>query len=109
EVMELAKEVSKELTEVEEQLTQTKSKSNQDPLNFPPMIDNQFVELYAYVVASQHKPPAGAYERLDDLAPELDGLLTKLGEIQSGKVTELNEKVAGLALPAIGTAPTDDD
>ncbi|MEM6702515.1 MAG: glycosyl hydrolase [Acidobacteriota bacterium] len=109
EVMELAKEVSKELTEVEEQLTQTKSKSNQDPLNFPPMIDNQFVELYAYVVASQHKPPAGAYERLDDLAPELDGLLTKLGEIQSGKVTELNERVAGLALPAIGTAPTDDD
>ncbi len=104
EIAELAKTLTEDLTAIEEELTQTKSKSNQDTLNYPPMLDNQIVELYTYVVASAHKPPAGAYERLADLDPQLDALLEKLDEVKTAGVAELNEKVAALELPAIGVA-----
>ncbi|HUP24714.1 MAG TPA: glycosyl hydrolase [Thermoanaerobaculia bacterium] len=97
----LAGELEKKLTEVEEQLTQVKSKSGQDPLNFPPMIDNQYVELYAYVIASNHRPPAGAYERLEDLEPELDALLASLKEIVDTDVAAFNRKVDELKVPAL--------
>jgi photosystem II stability/assembly factor-like uncharacterized protein len=100
----MAKELGEKLSAVEEKLTQVKSKSGQDPLNFPPQIDNQYVELYAYVVASNHKPPAGAYQRIADLDPELDGLLGQLREIVETDVAAFNAKAGELAIPALAVA-----
>ena len=109
ETLALAEEVSSELTRLEEQLTQVKSKSNQDPLNFPPQIDNQYVQLYTYVVASEHRPPAGAYERLEDLEPELQTLLDAVARAIEGGVAELNSRVTDLQLPAIDASATGSD
>ncbi|HVS14159.1 MAG TPA: glycosyl hydrolase [Thermoanaerobaculia bacterium] len=109
ELPKLAKELGEKLSAVEEKLTQLKSKSGQDPLNFPPQIDNQYVELYAYVVASNHKPPAGAYHRLADLDPELDGLLGQLREIVDTDVAAFNAKAAELDIPALAVGGEKDD
>ena len=76
-----SKAMLKKLKEVEEKLTQTKSKSNQDPLNYPPMLDNQFLTLYDYVAGSEYRPTSGAYERLDDLRSELRPILKSLDGI----------------------------
>ncbi len=97
---EQAKALDEALSAVLGKLTQVKSKSGQDPLNFPPMIDNQYVELYAYVVASEYQPPAGAQQRLDDLQPEFDALMAEYGESLEG-VEAFNQAVAAKNVPAI--------
>ena len=109
EITELAKATAEKLEVVENKLTQTKSKSGQDPLNFPPQIDNQYVELYSYVVASDYQPPAGAYLRWDDLEPQADAIMAELDELVAGDVAELDRKIKALDLPAIGITEKDAD
>ena len=55
------KAAKEKLTALEESITQVKSKSSQDPINFPPQIDNQLTTLYGYVVEGDFRPTAGAY------------------------------------------------
>ena len=88
-----------------------KSKSGQDSINFPPMIDNQLTTLYGYIVRSDHPPTAGAYQRFDDLKPELASLRAELREVVASDVAAFNQLVAGLDLPPVivGGAPTTED
>jgi photosystem II stability/assembly factor-like uncharacterized protein len=89
------------LTELEETITQVKSRSGQDPINFPPKIDNQLTALYGYVVAGDFAPTAGARERLSDLRPELSKIRSRFEEIVGKEVAELNRLAVGLNLPAL--------
>jgi photosystem II stability/assembly factor-like uncharacterized protein len=100
ELAEMAKAMNEKLTVVEEQLTQVKSKSGQDPINFPPMLDNQYVELYGYMGGNE-RPPAAAYDRLADLDPQLDELLGQLQEVMDTDLAAFNAKVGEMALPAV--------
>ncbi|HVS62054.1 MAG TPA: glycosyl hydrolase [Thermoanaerobaculia bacterium] len=109
ELPKMAEELGEKLSAVEEELTQVKSKSGQDPLNFPPQIDNQYVELYAYVVASNHRPPAAAHERLADLDPELDELLGQMRSIVETDVAAFNAKADELDIPALAVGGDEDD
>jgi photosystem II stability/assembly factor-like uncharacterized protein len=95
------KALNEKLVELEEETTQVKSKSSQDPINFPPRIDNQLTTLYGYVVNADYQPTAGAYQRFGDLKPELDALNSRFQEIVSSDLAELNRLVSGLALPPI--------
>jgi len=111
EIAAAAKALDEKLTEIEEKITQVKSKSSQDPINFPPMIDNQLTTLYGYIVRSDHPPTAGAYQRFDDLKPELASLRAELQEVVASDVAAFNELVAGLDLPPVivsGSPPTED-
>ena len=103
-----AKSLDEKLTKIEEQLTQVKSKSGQDPLNFPPMLDNQYVEVYANVVASNHRPTAGALKRIADLDPKLDALLADLKQVVDVDVAAFNAKVEELKVPALAV-PVEDE
>jgi uncharacterized coiled-coil DUF342 family protein len=111
EIANAAKAAREKLTELEETITQVKSKSGQDPINFPPQIDNQLTALYAYVVDGEFLPTAGAHERLSDLKPELQKLRSRFDEIVATEVSTLNRVVAGLNLPPVvlpsKAAPTD--
>ncbi len=93
EVQEASEKLLDRLKEIEEKLTQPKSKSNQDPLNFPPMLDNQLVALYDYVTQGDDGPTEGAYERFKDLTKETDPLLKSLDELLSRDVPALNEMI----------------
>ena len=97
----LSKALTDRLTEIEETITQTNSKSSQDPINFPPQIDNQLVTLYGYIVQGDYQPTAGAYERFDDLKPELDAIHADLESAMSEHLTPFNERVASLGVPAV--------
>lgn len=101
EVSRAMKALNEKLVELEEGTTQVKSKSSQDPINFPPRIDNQLTNLYQYVVNADYQPTAGAYERFGDLKPELEALSSRFQEIVSSDLAELNRLVSGLALPPI--------
>lgn len=104
ELGELAKTLGERLTEIEETITQTNSKSSQDPINFPPQIDNQLVTLYGYIVQADYEPTAGAYERFDDLKPELDEIHADLEAAMTEHLAPFNARVASLGVPAVVVA-----
>jgi hypothetical protein len=85
-VEEAVKALLDRLTDVETQLTQVKSESAQDILNFPPQLDNQIVALLGTVAGGEARPTAGSHERFDELRLELDG---HLAELQAAYDTEL--------------------
>lgn len=101
EVAAAQKAMADKLTAIEEQLTQVKSKAGQDPINFPPMLDNQIVNLYGFVVQSEDRPTDGSYERFEDLKPELAGLMEQLQQIIDTDLAAFNTLVAAKNLPAI--------
>jgi hypothetical protein len=100
-VAEAQKELDKKLTDIEVKLTQVKSKSGQDPINFPPMIDNQFTTLYAFVAGFDYQPTAGAFTRFDDLKPELAELMSQLRQVMDTDVASFNNLVAGKNVPPV--------
>jgi photosystem II stability/assembly factor-like uncharacterized protein len=95
------KAANEKLTALEESITQVKSKSSQDPINFPPQIDNQLTTLYGYVVEGDFRPTAGAYQRFSDLKPELAKLRQRFDELVAGEVAALNRAVAAVNLPPV--------
>jgi len=62
-----AEQLIKQLTELEQELIQTRSESAQDPINYPPKLDDQIAYLYSIVNGMDSRPGPGAYERLEDL------------------------------------------
>jgi hypothetical protein len=100
-VAEAAKALVKKLTDIEVKLTQVKSKSGQDPINFPPMIDDQFTTLYGYVAGSDYPPTDGAYRRFEDLKPQLAELMGQLRQVMDTDVASFNSMVVSKNVPPV--------
>ena len=101
ELSERAEEIASTLTGIEEELFQTKNESGQDPLNFPPMLDNQIAYLYGYVIGPDARPTEGARERARDLRQELNGILERLDTVLESQVQPFGERLDQLGVPAI--------
>lgn len=101
EVQNLAKSLTENLTSYEEQLMQTKNKSNQDPIRFAPKLDNQLVETYNYVTGPdgyisggrEGKPNKAAYDRWGDLEQEWGDLKVKVEKAIEESVEQFNKIV----------------
>jgi len=110
-IADAAKKLNEKLTAIEIQLTQVKSKSGQDPINFPPMLDNQFTTLYSYVADFDYQPTAGAYQRFEDLKPQLTDLMGQLKQVIDTDLTAFNSLLASKNVPLVIVAgvrpPTD--
>ena len=78
------------LTETEEELIQTKNESSQDPINFPPQLDNQIAYLYGHVAQNYGRPTGGSFERFRDLEAEAAPLLARLEALLGADLSELN-------------------
>ncbi len=89
-VRQRADTVAARLTAVEEELIQTRNVAGQDPLNFPPKLDNQLVYLYGHVNAAYGRPTAGSYERFEDLLAEVEPLLDRLRQVLETDVPAFN-------------------
>ena len=101
EFVDMADETRKKLTGIEEQLMQTKNESRQDPLNFPPMLDNQLAALYGYIRGTQDRPNQGAIERTDDLHAELGVQLQAFQQILETDVADFNTKLREDGVPGV--------
>jgi len=91
-----AEAIAEELTSIEEDLMQTQNESHQDPLNFPPQLDNQYAYLYGYVANAQGPPTEGARERLADVNDAWRDLRGQLQSVLSTDVPAFNEQVREL-------------
>ncbi|HXH70576.1 MAG TPA: hypothetical protein VNI60_09630, partial [Pyrinomonadaceae bacterium] len=102
-LVEKAKDISKQLTAVEEELNQTKIKSGQDALNYPIKLNNKLAALSSFVDGSDDAPPAQSYDVYNDLTAKIDAQLSRLAEIKSKNIAEFNRQFAAKSLPVIVT------
>ena len=93
ELLDYAASLLKEMTVVEETLYQTKSKSGQDPLNFPIRLNNKLAHLNSLTRIGSYAPTQQAIDFKNEINKEIDKELTKLYDLFNNKVKVLNEKV----------------
>ena len=96
-----AKELISKITLIEEDLYQTKNRSEQDPLNFPIKLGNRLSALRRSLESGDGKPTAGVYKVLDELSNELDGHLTKLNTTLKAGIDTINPVLTNKQMKAI--------
>ena len=94
--------INKQLTAIEETLYQTKSKSGQDPLNFPIRLNDKLSGLFDVASSGNMPPSKQAREVYADLAGQCDAELNKLKKIMKEELPKLNQLIREKQLPVIG-------
>ena len=74
-------------------LYQTKSKSQQDPLNFPIKLNNKLGYLNSLTSMGNFKPTDQAVAFKNEIIKDIDAELTNLYQLFTADVMELNKKV----------------
>ncbi|WP_298878840.1 glycosyl hydrolase [uncultured Polaribacter sp.] len=100
-LLEYADALVKDMTKIEETLYQTKSKSGQDPLNFPIRLNNKLAHLNSLTRIGTYAPTQQAIDFKNEITKQIDVELGKLNEIFSVRVKELNKKVKESAIDLI--------
>ena len=100
-VLDRAHALSKELTDIEEALYQTKSKASEDPLNFPVKLNNKLAALLTAVEESDVQPTASQQQVYEDIATSINAQINKLKEVMSDGVPSFNRFVKDQDVPAI--------
>jgi DNA repair ATPase RecN len=93
ELLDYADSLLKEIKVIEETLYQTKSKSNQDPLNFPIRLNNKLAHLNSLTRIGSYAPTEQAINFKNEITEEIDNQLSKLYDLFKIKVKVLNQKV----------------
>lgn len=101
EVIEAAKMLKQKLSSAEDVLIQSKSKSRQDPLNYPIKLDNKIAALAGIVSSADARPIDQSYEVFKELSAKADEQLTKLKDILKKDLSDFNKLVKKAEIPAI--------
>lgn len=101
EIIEAARKLKKKLIPVEDELIQSKSKSGQDPLNFPIKLDNKIAALASVVASADARPTDQSYELFKELSAKADAQLEKLKNIVDKDLPDFNNLVDKAGIPAI--------
>ena len=104
-VTDAAKELVKKLSAVEEEILQVKSKSRQDPLNFPIKLNNKLASLARVVASADARPTKQSYDVFNELSAQLDQQLTALDKIIKEEVPKFNDLVRQQNVPAVILKP----
>ena len=72
---------------------QTKSKSGQDPLNFPIRLNNKLAHLNSLTRIGNYAPTQQAIDFKNEITKQIDLELAKLNKLFNNGVKELNTKV----------------
>jgi len=93
ELLAFAKQLTKKITKIETTLYQTKSKSGQDPLNFPIRLNNKLAHLNSLTRMGSYKPTDQAIAFKNNITRDIDAQLSKLYVLFKDDVKQLNQKV----------------
>jgi len=100
-IVEQVVSLKKKLKEIEDILIQSKSKSGQDPLNFPILLDNKIAALSGIVARAEARPTDQSYTLFEKLSTLADVQIEKLENILKFDLPELNKKVKDAGIPAV--------
>ncbi len=101
ELKEMAEAMAGALEPIENRLLQTKAESGQDPINFPPQLDNQFGYLYRHIANAYGPPTAQEMERLVELEAVLARIRGELAAALDMHLEPFNAKVAELGVDPV--------
>ncbi len=87
------KMVDSTLTFIENELYQTKNRSNQDPLNYPIKLTNKLAHLNSLTQIGDFPPTAAAIKVRDELSAEIDRLLDQYRAVKESKIPAINEMI----------------
>jgi DNA-binding FrmR family transcriptional regulator len=102
-VRRLSDSIIHQLTAVEEALYQTKSKSDEDMLNYPIRINDKLSGLYGIAAGGYAVPTSQAREVFAELSAKADVQLDRLKSIVSDQLSALNKLVYERQVPIINT------
>jgi hypothetical protein len=97
--------VADKLKAVEEKLINPNIKSDEDDLNYEPMLDHDFSNLAGLVASADAKPTAAAPIYYDVLKKKLDGIVAEYRAILEKDVAEFNRAADAAGVPRIAPAP----
>ncbi len=103
-LVEQVRSLEKKIGPLEEEIAQTKSKSPQDPLNYPIRVNNKLSLLLDTVEGADAAPTQQSFEVFDMLSKELDGSLSKWQAMQQNEIAALNETIRRENVPLISVA-----
>ncbi len=89
------------LKKVEDVLIQSKSKSGQDPLNYPILLDNKIAALVSVVSSADARPTDQSYTVFEELSAKADAQIKKLEAVLKEDLPAINELVRKADIPAI--------
>jgi photosystem II stability/assembly factor-like uncharacterized protein len=92
-IIEFADKIVKDLTTHQNKLYQTKSKSSQDPLNFPIKLNNKLAHLNSLSAIGNFKPTDQSIALKNELTKKIDNELQQVYTIFNTDVKKLNKLV----------------
>lgn len=101
EVKDMTKDLSKDLTDIETVLHQTKAKSGQDVLNYPIRLDDKLSSVYRVASVGNGAPTQQTLEAYEVVAAQIDVQLEKLKSIIKNELPKLNSLIREKTLPII--------
>jgi len=96
-----AQSIAKRLDELEEELIQIRSESGQDPINYPPKLDDQIAYLYSTVNGQDAHPSQGCYDRQKDLQQLLKVYTDQFEQILNEDVVAFSNALEAAGVPRI--------
>jgi photosystem II stability/assembly factor-like uncharacterized protein len=96
-----AKEINTALTKVEEELYQTKNRSNQDPLNYPIRLTNKLAGVAQLAAVGDVRPTKQSYEAKEDLTKRIDVQLSEYKRVRDTELPKFNEMIRQKAVDPI--------
>ena len=100
-IVEAAKALSAKLTSIEEELYQTKNRSNQDPLNYPIKLNNKLAALLGVVQSADAQPTDQSRQLQEELSSAINAQVNKLASVKKDEVPAFNRMVKDANLPAV--------
>ncbi len=100
-LIKIGKKIVKDLTDIENELYQTKNKSPQDPLNFPIKLNNKIAVLASLNSMADGKPTRQSYMVKEKLFRRAEAELRKLNGILSKDIPLFNDAVMKAKIPAV--------
>ncbi len=93
--------ITAKLQDIEDVLIQSKSKSGQDPLNYPILLDNKLAALVAVVASADARPTGAAYQVFRELASRADTQIGQLNLLLRRDIPDFNRMVRDAEIPAV--------
>ena len=104
-----AEGLSKKMSAIEEKIIQSKSKSSEDPLNYPIQVADQMMALGNTVNSADAAPTAVSYEVFHELNRRLDEQLAKWKSLKEGDLSAFNEMMQKSNIPLVMVTPVKHD
>jgi photosystem II stability/assembly factor-like uncharacterized protein len=95
------KALEESMKSVEENLYQTRNKSNQDPLNYPIKLTNKLGHVAALNGYGTFAPTRQELELKEQLFSQIDAQLASFYKIKNDELPKLNEEILNLKVPYI--------